>query len=95
MKRYIFSILVSLTFSMAVSAQSSMTDTQVMEYVMKEQAAGTSQSQIVTKLMQKGVTIDQIRRIKDKYQREKGSTALGAKNDQGCQQRPAAQGQRQ
>ncbi len=80
MKRYIFSILVSLTFSLTVSAQSSMTDTQVMEYVMKEQAAGTSQSQIVTKLMQKGVTIDQIRRIKDKYQREKGSTALGAKN---------------
>ncbi len=80
MKKYIFSILVSLTFSIAVSAQSSMTDTQVMEYVMKEQAKGTSQSQIVTKLMQKGVTIDQIRRIKDKYQREQGSTALGVKN---------------
>ncbi len=81
MKKYIFSILLlSLTFSLTVSAQSSMTDTQVMEYVMKEQAAGTSQSQIVTKLMQKGVTIDQIRRIKNKYEREQGNTALGAKN---------------
>ncbi len=81
MKKYIFSILLlSLTFTLTVSAQSSMTDTQVMEYVMKEQAAGTSQSQIVTKLMQKGVTIDQIRRIKSKYQREQGNTSLGAKN---------------
>ncbi len=81
MKKYIFSILLlSLTFSLTVSAQSSMTDTQIMEFVMKEQAAGTSQSQIVTKLMQKGVTIDQIRRLRDKYQREQGNTALGAKN---------------
>lgn len=81
MKKYIFSILLlSLTFTLTVSAQSSMTDTQVMEYVMKEQAAGTSQSQIVTKLTQKGVTIDQIRRIKSKYQREQGNTSLGAKN---------------
>ena len=80
MKRYILSVLMLLSFSLAVSAQSTMTDSQVMDYVMKEQAAGTSQSQIVTKLMQKGVTIDQIRRIKNKYEREQGNTALGAKN---------------
>ncbi len=80
MKRYILSVLMLLSFSLAVSAQSTMTDSQVMDYVMKEQVAGTSQSQIVTKLMQKGVTIDQIRRIKNKYEREQGNTALGAKN---------------
>lgn len=61
-------------------SQSSMTDTQVMEYVTKEQQKGSSQSQIVTQLMQKGVTIEQIRRIRDKYQRQNGNSSLGAKN---------------
>ena len=80
MKRYILSVLMLLSFSLAVSAQSTMTDSQVMDYVVKEHANGTSQSQIVTKLMQRGVTIDQIRRIKNKYEREQGNGALGAKN---------------
>ncbi len=80
MKRYILSVLMLLSFSLAVSAQSTMTDSQVMDYVVKEHANGTSQSQIVTKLMQRGVTIDQIRRIKSKYEREQGNGSLGAKN---------------
>ncbi len=80
MKRYILSVLMLLSFSLAVSAQSTMTDSQVMDYVVKEHANGTSQSQIVTKLMQRGVTIDQIRRIKNKYEREQGNGSLGAKN---------------
>ena len=45
--------------------QSSMTDTQVMEFVVKEQGKGTSQAQIVTKLMQNGVDISQIRRVRN------------------------------
>lgn len=51
-------------------AQSSMTDDQVLKYVIKEHTAGTSQQQIVTKLMQKGVDISQIRRVRDKYQKQ-------------------------
>lgn len=66
--------------SLGAMAQSSMTDKQVMEYVLKEQQEGTSQSQIVKKLMQNGVTIEQIKRIRDKYEREQGSEALGAKD---------------
>lgn len=80
MKRYLMSLAMLLAFAVSSLAQSSMTDTQVMEFVMKEQQRGTSQSQIVTQLMQKGVTIDQIRRIRDKYQRQSGNDALGAKN---------------
>lgn len=59
------------------TAQSSMTDEQILKFVMKENAEGTSQAQIVTKLMQKGVTIEQIRRVKDKYERQAKNKGLG------------------
>ena len=45
-----------------------MSDTQVMQFVQRETKAGASQSQIVTKLVQSGVSIDQIRRIRNQYQ---------------------------
>lgn len=59
-------------------AQSSMTDEQVMQFVVKEHEEGTSQAQIVTKLMQKGVDINQIRRVKQKYERLAKDKGLGA-----------------
>lgn len=62
------------------TAQSSMTDEQILKFVMKENAEGTSQAQIVTKLMQKGVTIEQIRRVKDKYERQAKNKGLGTVN---------------
>ncbi len=53
-----------------VSAQSSsMTDDQVMNFVAKEHSSGTSNAQIVTKLMQRGVDIQQIRRVRTKYEK--------------------------
>ena len=81
MRKYIISLLVFALFTAeTVSAQSSMTDTQVMEFVVKEHEAGTSQAQIVTKLMQRGVSIDQIRRVKNKYERQMKGDGLGVKN---------------
>lgn len=59
-----------------------MTDDQVMQFVLKEHAAGTSQAQIVTKLMQKGVDINQIRRIKAKYERQSKNGGLGLVKDE-------------
>ncbi len=56
--------------TMTAAAQSSMTDTQVMQFVAREAKAGTSQSQIVTKLMQRGVKIDQIRRVRNQYSKQ-------------------------
>ncbi|MBO5186083.1 MAG: SLBB domain-containing protein [Prevotella sp.] len=80
MKKYILSVFMMLASVTASLAQSSMTDNAVMEYVIEEHQKGTSQSQIVTQLIQKGVTIDQIRRVKKKYEKETGKEALGAKN---------------
>ena len=54
-----------------------MTDLQVMQFVLKEHKAGTSQAQIVTKLMQRGVDIQQIRRVKDAYERVAKNKGLG------------------
>ena len=66
---------------LGIMAQSSMTDNQVMEFVMKEHEAGTSQAQIVTKLMQRGVDIQQIRRVRQKYEgMAKDGNGYGAKS---------------
>lgn len=74
MKKMLLAIGLAMCAGM-VSAQS-MSDDQVVEYVKKEQAKGQSQQQIVSKLFQKGVTTDQLRRIRKKYDAEKN--ALGA-----------------
>lgn len=77
MKKYIILFLFALLLPCYATAQSSMTDEQILKFVMKENAEGTSQAQIVTKLMQKGVTIEQIRRVKDKYERLAKNKGLG------------------
>ena len=59
-------------------AQSGMTDNQVMDYVIEQNSRGASRQQIVTQLMQRGVTIDQIRRIYKKQQKQLKNGALGA-----------------
>ena len=63
MKKYILFVLLALC-SLSGFAQSSMTDTQVMDFVQKEHKKGTPQAQIVTKLMQSGVDISHIRRVR-------------------------------
>jgi protein involved in polysaccharide export with SLBB domain len=81
MKKYIIFTLLLMLCSARVLAQSSMTDEQVMTFVVQEQKAGTSQSQIVTKLMQRGVDISQIRRIRQKYERQNKEGGLGNVSD--------------
>lgn len=78
MKRYVLLLFVMLS-ALSIYAQSGMTDTQVMEFIVKEHNKGTSQTQIVTKLMQNGVDISQIRRVRDTYEKmKKGNSSLGA-----------------
>lgn len=77
MKKFIISILLSVLLPTIAAAQS-MTDEQVIKFVMEQQQMGKSQQQIVTQLMQKGVSIDQIRRIRQKYEKQNGQTSLGA-----------------
>lgn len=51
----------------ALGALAQMSDSQIMDYIARETKAGTSQSQIVTRLMQRGAKIDQIRRLRNQY----------------------------
>ena len=75
--------VVLLTFLMMVTAswaQSGMTDNQVMDFVIEQNAKGVSRQQIVTQLMQRGVKIDQIRRLQKKYQRQIKDGTIGAED---------------
>ena len=77
MNKSLLLVLLMTLCSIGLRAQSSMTDLQVMQFVLKEHKAGTSQAQIVTKLMQRGVDIQQIRRVKDAYERVAKNKGLG------------------
>ncbi|MBM6993663.1 MAG: SLBB domain-containing protein [Prevotella sp.] len=77
MKKLIICIMLIALCPSGMMAQSSMTDTQVAEFVQQEVAKGTSQAQIVTKLMQSGVDISQIRRVRQKYERQANGSGLG------------------
>ena len=67
-RRLLFALfsLFLLSLPSQLSAQG-MSDSEVIKYVAQETKAGTSQSQIVTKLIQRGVKIDQIRRLRNQY----------------------------
>ena len=81
MMKRLSSILFSLMLATTAGwAQSGMTDNQVMDYVIEQNAKGTSRQQIVTQLMQRGVTIEQIRRIQKKYQRQIKDGSLGGED---------------
>lgn len=82
MKRILIYIIVALMGTASAMAQSSMTDEQVLRTVMKEHEAGKSQAQIVTKLMQSGVTIQQIRRVRARYERQIKDKGLGVVADE-------------
>ncbi len=60
-------LLLMLAFTLSVAAQT-MSDDKVIEFVQKEQQKGTSQNNIVQQLLRKGVTTEQIRRIRRKYE---------------------------
>ena len=78
MKRFTTVLLCLLLAIGYAQAQSGMTDNQVMDYVIEQNSRGVSRQKIVTDLMQRGVTIEQIRRIQKKYQRQMKNGALGA-----------------
>lgn len=69
MKRLLIYLMFLMLLPVAGMAQS-MSDDQVMSYIAKEHTAGKGNAQIVTQLMQRGVNIQQIRRVRDKYQKQ-------------------------
>lgn len=65
-------ILLPLFLLCAVPAFA-LTDDQVVKYIKEQSAAGKSEKQIGKELMAKGVTPEQVKRIKAKYERERSA----------------------
>ena len=64
-KTLLFFLFFSFFFSWPVLGQ--MTDEQVIEYVKGANASGKSETEISRELLSKGVTVDQVNRLKKKY----------------------------
>ena len=82
MKRTLLVLSLLLT---TLLTQAQMSDIQVMQYVQREMKNGSSQSQIATKLMQKGVTMQQLQRVRSQYEKLNGTSAVrssGSTTDQ-------------
>lgn len=81
MKKFLLATALCLATTLSINAQ--MSDQQVIRFIASEQKAGSSQSQIVTKLMQKGVKIEQIRRLRNQYAKQIGKAGLSGQADAG------------
>lgn len=79
-KRFIMLIALVMATGLPALAQSSMTDQQIMDYVISENDKGVDRKTIVTNLMERGVSIDRIRKISKKYEKQKAGSVNGAKN---------------
>ena len=66
MKRFFFIFFISMLCFTEGMAQS-MSDSQIISFIQKEQKKGTSQAQIVTKLMQRGVTVTRLQQLRRQY----------------------------
>ena len=86
--RKVFFILAMVLLSMTptqMQAQSSMTDQELITFILNERDKGSSQNDIITKLMQRGVDIQQIQRVKRKYDRQINNAGLGVVAEESVQ----------
>ena len=89
-RRLLFVIALSFSFQW-VTAQT-ITDDQVVKMIMAEKESGADEETIARRLLQKGATPAQIRRIKEKYEQEQkglGAVELTGKGESGNRLRDA------
>lgn len=79
MRRFITFLFLIFTISLTVLAQR-MSDEQVVQYVQQAQMQGKTQAQMLTELMKRGVTREQLERLRDKY-----AAAAAGDNNNGSQ----------
>lgn len=83
LKKFVVATLLMFAITPCAIAQSGMSDTQVMQFMLKESQKGTPKNEIVTKLIEKGVDIEQVRRVRSKYEKQKSGNVLGARDISG------------
>ena len=79
-KLLLFACLICL-FSVELNAQAVMSDTQVAQFMQREARSGTSRSQIVIKLMQRGVNMDQIQRVRNQLEEQLQKRDAGTRSN--------------
>ena len=82
----LLAFLVVLLVPMNMQAQSSMTDAQIYSFIQKEVEKGTAREQIVAKLMQRGVTTEQLQRVRETYEKQQNGDIAGGREVIGTQQ---------
>ena len=78
MKKYLVFFLLLLCSTIA---HAQMSDQQVLKFIQQEQKAGTSQGQIVIKLQQRGVKVEQIQRLRKQYDQQLKQRGLQGQAD--------------
>ena len=86
-----FLLLFVFMLGCGVASAQQMNDDQVVEYVMSAQEKGRSQQQIAAELMRRGVTMEQISRIKRKMSTQE-KTGVGKTLDEKSRMRTASHG---
>ena len=80
MKKIVFLMLMSLGLSLTAFSQS-MSDTQILQYVMQQKKLGKAESEIAQDLLKKGATLEQIQRMRQKYAKQLEQTGMGQTAD--------------
>ena len=80
MKKFLLLCLMTLGMATTALAQS-MTESQILQFVQQEKNKGTSESDIATKLLQKGATLQQIQQMRQKYASQLEKTSMGQTAD--------------
>jgi len=80
MKKIVFLMLLSLGLSLTAYSQS-MSDTQILQYVMQQKKLGKAESEIAQDLLKKGATLEQIQKMRQKYAKQLEQTGMGQTAD--------------
>lgn len=83
MSRLFSIVMLMLAFTFSTSLMAQMSDEQVIEYTKKSAASGKGEKQIGQELMARGVTMDQLQRIKQKYEAQQGAETMSADEKNG------------
>ena len=81
MKKLLLFACLFCLFSVELNAQAVMSDTQVAQFMQREARSGTSRSQIVIKLMQRGVNMDQIQRVRNQLEEQLQKRDAGTRSN--------------
>lgn len=79
--KFRLAFLIAFCFSLLAEAQVAMTDEQVLRYVVEETQKGTSQQQMASELIKKGVTAAQLQRVRKKAEelkKQEGTKSVDA-----------------